>query len=257
MPAPGEARRKDPYRRNSGKAPLIQPEWNATRPRASSSARAEGIARCRAPCASRTQPPTCSGGSRRTISPASSSPGSGPLEIEPVDLSLHVAGSRCLFQDEQGGEARILSGRGPGEVAERLEVLVTMDGIDPVTGLPPPRERQDLVRGVVEGVEGQTEGLVLDEREEAIGAVLDPLENHAPRRVFDPCLDERRPFVARRDPKPCGRQRVPVMPPGDGEGLRGVVKEIDVARQPGPSEKLVQRDAASDVALASLPSDVG
>jgi hypothetical protein len=69
---------------------------------------------------------------------------------------------------------------------------VALDGVDPVAGLAAPGKREDLVRGVIDGVEGQAEGLVLDEGEEAERAVLDPLEDLAPFLVVDARLDEGR-----------------------------------------------------------------
>src|SRR5574341_37868 len=82
------------------------------------------------------------------------------LELELVELALHVAGAGRLLEDEEGREAWILPGRGPREVAERLHGFVTVDRVDPVARLPAAGEGEDRVRGGVEGVEREAKGLV-------------------------------------------------------------------------------------------------
>jgi hypothetical protein len=58
---------------------------------------------------------------------------------------------------------------------------VAADDIDPVTRLKPSDQCEHLVRGQVEWMQGQTEGIVAHEREEPVGAVDRPLDE-------GPCL---------------------------------------------------------------------
>jgi hypothetical protein len=88
-------------------------------------------------------------------------------------------------------EARVLAACRPGQVAERLHVIVTLHDVDPVTYFDAADQRQELVRGEVERVEHQAELLVADERKEPIRAVARPQEKAAVPIAEDLGLDER------------------------------------------------------------------
>ncbi len=75
-----------------------------------------------------------------------------------VDLALHVPGSGRLLENEEGREAGGLPGRRPGKVAERPQGVVAVDGVYPVTRLPTAGQGENLVGGVVEGVEREPRG---------------------------------------------------------------------------------------------------
>jgi hypothetical protein len=118
----------------------------------------------------------------------------------------------------------------------------------------PSDDREQLARGEVERVQGQTERLVLDEREEAEGAVLRPLNEDRLGRVAHARLDERRQLPDRRDAEGSGLERRAIVRPGRDQRGFGVVEQIDVARPPSACDDLVEGDATGDVALAgSLP----
>src|SRR5262245_6029736 len=77
------------------------------------------------------------------------------------------AGARCGLENRPWPEAWVLGACSPGQVTKRLHALVARDHIDPVPNLQTPDQREDLVRGEVEGMKGQPELFMTLERKEA------------------------------------------------------------------------------------------
>ena len=76
-----------------------------------------------------------------------------------------------------------------------------MYDVDPVARLPAPHQCEKLVGGQVERVKREAEGLVLDEREESIRAVLRPLDEDGLVGVVNLGFDEGGQFANRLDPR--------------------------------------------------------
>ncbi len=240
----------------------MRPPWKRIRPADSSSRTAAGGTLARRPSRSRTRFPTSSAGSERTISRASSiaacqraemsaALGTGPSKSRLSISPLHVPCSSALLDDAGGREARILSRGGPGEIAEPLDLVMALHGVDPVARLPSPDEREQLVRGEVERVKDETEGVVLDEREEAESTVSRPLNEHGLARVAHARLDERRQLPDGLDAEPGGLEGAPVGRPGRHQRFFGVVKQVHVAGSASAGHDLVQGRGPCDVALAA------
>src|SRR5262249_26272591 len=101
------------------------------------------------------------------------------VEIEGRDLGCRVTRrARGVLEDARRAEAGILAAGGPGEVPEMLDLLAARERVDPVANLDPADQREHLVGREIEGVQGQSEGLLADQGEEAVGAVVDPLQEH-------------------------------------------------------------------------------
>src|SRR4029453_11981522 len=89
----------------------------------------------------------------------------------------------------------VLAAGGPGEVAERLKSVATVNDVDPVAHLEPSNEREYLVRRQVERMQGEAEVGVLDQRKEAVRAVARPLQPDDLARSAHLRLDECRAFA--------------------------------------------------------------
>jgi len=72
-----------------------------------------------------------------------------------------------MVEERGGTEPRVLAASGPGEIPEGLEEVVAVDHVDPVAHLEPTNERQYLIGGQIEGMEGKAERRVFDQRKEA------------------------------------------------------------------------------------------
>jgi hypothetical protein len=180
------------------------------------------------------------------------------VEVEPSELGLGVADRTARqLQDGPRAEARVLSACGPGQIPERLEGAITGQGVDEVPGFDPPDEGQDLARGEIEGMQSEPEVLVLHEGEEPVGAVLGPLDDHDVLSAPYFGLHERRPLA--KDGKRIASllERAAVGLPGGGQGLFGVVEQVDVAGTARRIEELVQRRRSGDVALAAANPILG
>jgi len=125
-----------------------------------------------------------------------------------------------------------------------------MDGVDPVANLSPSDQGEHLVGRQVEGMQGQAEVGMLDEREESVGAVVGPLDERAPLAVAHDRLHERGALPDDLDRQPGLLQRRAIASPRRRERSEGVMEQVDVARPTGPGQHGVQGSAARDVALA-------
>jgi hypothetical protein len=106
-------------------------------------------------------------------------------------------------------------------------------------------------------VETEAEDVALDEREEAVGTVLGPLEQHALAFARRLRLDERGALPQDTQSIAASLEEPPVGLPGRGQGLFGVVEQVEVSRQPRRRQQLVERRATRDVALAGSDPVVG
>src|SRR3990172_886448 len=172
------------------------------------------------------------------------------LEGERADLLGGVARRLArVLQDGGGTEPGVLAASGPGEIAEGLELLVAMDHVHPVAHLEPADEGQDFVRCKVEGMEDQTEIVVPYQWEETECAVAGPLHQEGGFAAAHLCLHEERTFSEGPDLEARILQKPTVGGPTRLEGLFGIVKQIDVSREPWRLEERVQRGGSGDVAL--------
>lgn len=133
-----------------------------------------------------------------------------------------------VFEDPEWREARILTASSPREKAKGLKALVAREHVHPVSNFDPTDEREHLVRGEIERVQGQAEFVVLDQREESVGAVVDPVDARRLVAIGHSRLDESLELPDRRDGMAVGGQQVPVCGPGRSDGLGRVVEDADV-----------------------------
>ena len=99
-------------------------------------------------------------------------------------------------------------------------------------------------------MEREAERLALDQGKEAVGAVVDPLQD---RPLVPPCdlrLDERRPLAPHLKRKAVLEEHATVSVPGGGQSLDRVTEPVKVPRHPWRGEDLIESGPSGDVALA-------
>jgi hypothetical protein len=126
-----------------------------------------------------------------------------------------------------------------------------------IPGLDAADQGEDLARGEIERVQGEPEIGVLQEREEAVCAVVRPPDHHRVLAAPDLDLDERGPLPDDGEPIPRALERAAVGGPRRRESRLGVVEEVDVAGEARGAEELVEGGPARDVALAAPQPGVG
>ena len=99
-------------------------------------------------------------------------------------------------------------------------------------------------------MQGEPEFRMGHQREEPVGAVARPLQQHPVVTEADLGLDESRAFTEHADGIPALLERDAVALPGGRERLFRVVEDIEIAREPRSPDQFVQRGSAGEVALA-------
>jgi hypothetical protein len=78
------------------------------------------------------------------------------IERERLNLLARVPTRASRLREDTGRtKAGVLPAGCPRQIAERLESAVALDYVDPIAGLQPTDQRQDLVRGEVERMQGE------------------------------------------------------------------------------------------------------
>src|SRR6266571_4694418 len=181
-------------------------------------------------------------------------PGKGKLS----DLFTRIAArARRVLQYRRGVEARVLAAGGPRQEPQWLDAVVALDDVNPVPNLQAADEGENLVGCQVEGMQGQAQLVVAQEREETICAVPRPL--HPDRILVTHHLrfDERWALPHRPHAEAVLLEQAPVGNPARLQRLLGVVEEIDVAGYPGSRHQLVEGHASGDIALAGVDAVPG
>lgn len=142
-----------------------------------------------------------------------------------------------MFDEGKRTDPGVFATGGPGEIAQGLQPFTALDGVDPVTHLQPTHQRQNFVRGQIEGMERQAELWVQHQRKEPIGTIADPLQQDGLAASDDFCFDEREPFADNAHQEAVSFERSSVALPARVESTI----RVDVARDPRGRQKLVQR----------------
>jgi hypothetical protein len=126
-----------------------------------------------------------------------------------------------------------------------------MNDVHPIPHLRPANQGEDLVGGQIKRVQCQSEVGMLDEREEAEGAVLHPLQDHSvrahPHLGFHECRElAKRPHVVA-----IAQESLTVGRPRSENSVRGVVKQINIVRDAGCRQQFVEGGASGNILLSA------